>query len=48
MYWSGYSRDDNLRFVKEAGLVLLESNTEPTFEEGEEAPFLWLLAGKPK
>jgi SAM-dependent methyltransferase len=47
MYWSGYSQDDTMRFLQEAGLMVIEATAEAHLEEGEEAPFLWLVARKP-
>ena len=47
MYWSGHTRGDNLRFLQEAGLVVEEASNEAHLEDGQEAPFLWLVARKP-
>lgn len=47
MYWSGYPPADSLRFVRDAGLVIVDSSIEAVVEEGQSLPVLWVLARKP-
>lgn len=47
MYWSGYSVADTTRFIDDAGLVSLRSSVETNIEDGEETPFMWVLARAP-
>ena len=48
MYWSGYSIEDSTSFIEAAGLVLVESSIEENVEDGRSAPFLWVIARKPR
>jgi hypothetical protein len=48
MYWSGYTPEETVRFIDGAGLSIVESSIESDFEDGEETPFLWVLARKPR
>jgi len=47
MYWSGYRLQDTYQFLGAAGLTLIEHSVEADIEDGEEAPFLWIIARKP-
>ena len=47
MYWSGYSLEETMRFLDEAGLAVAEANMETNVEDGEAAPFLWVVGTKP-
>ena len=46
MYWSGYPLEDYIRFLEEAGLSVIEANVETNIEDGQAAPFFWVLAKK--
>lgn len=46
MYWSGYAVEETMRFVESAGLAPVRWSVQSHLEEGQEAPFLWLLARK--
>jgi SAM-dependent methyltransferase len=46
MYWSGYGLAETRRFIEEAGLTILEANVETNIEDGQPAPFLWVIASK--
>lgn len=48
MYWSGYSLSETARFFEEAGLTIVESSVETNIEDGQAAPFLWVVAMKPR
>jgi len=44
MYWSGYPVDASLGFLEDAGFTAIEANVETAVEDGEETPFLWVIA----
>jgi SAM-dependent methyltransferase len=46
MFFSGYSAEDNERFVREAGLEITQSNLETNLENSEPVRFLWIVARK--
>lgn len=46
MYWSGYGLAETARFIEEAGLTIIESSVETNIEDGQPAPFLWVIASK--
>jgi hypothetical protein len=46
MYFSGYSVDDNRRFVEEAGFHVRTAIVETIVEEGRPVEFLWVVAQK--
>ena len=47
MYWSGYPLPETAQFFAEAGLTIVESSVETNIEDGQPAPFLWVIATKP-
>lgn len=47
MYWSGHSLDETMQFLDDAALVVAEANMEANVEDGEAAPFLWVVATRP-
>jgi SAM-dependent methyltransferase len=47
MYWSGYTAADIGRFLHEAGFTTIESKVVSATEDGDEAPFRWVLATRP-
>lgn len=47
MYFSGYSIEDNRRFLEEAGLRVMSLTEERIFENGLPVGFLWSVAQKP-
>ena len=46
MYFSGYSVDDNRRFVEEAGFEVRTATLETIHEDGRPVAFLWVVAQK--
>jgi lactoylglutathione lyase len=46
MYFSGYSVDDNKRFVEEAGFDVRMATVETIHEDGRPVAFLWVVAEK--
>ena len=46
MYFSGYSMDDNKRFVEEAGFQVRTATVETIHEDGRPVAFLWVVAQK--
>jgi SAM-dependent methyltransferase len=46
MYWSSFDAQNNLEIVKQAGLTNVETEILIDDEDGEEVPFLWILAVK--
>jgi SAM-dependent methyltransferase len=48
MYWSGHAPEENIRFLEEAGLRIIEASVETNIEDGQPAPVLWVLARKPE
>ena len=46
MYWSGYPVEQTLGFLEAAGLEVIEAKVETAVEDGEDAPFLWVVARK--
>ena len=46
MYWSSYDAGTNLDLVSRAGFTLVETETLIDDEDGEQVPFLWILAKK--
>lgn len=46
MYWSSYDAQTNLDGVQQAGLTLIETEILLDDEDGENVPFLWILAQK--
>jgi len=47
MYWSGYGVPEYERFLADAGLEVIEASVETNIEDGEPAPFWWVLARRP-
>ena len=47
MYWSGYPVEAYPRFLAETGPTVIEASVETNIEDGQPAPFLWVLARKP-
>jgi len=46
MYWSGYGLAETKRFFAEAGRTVVESSVVANIEDGQPAPFLWVIASK--
>ncbi len=46
MYWSGYPVEESIAYVEAAGLTIIEAQIETAIEDGEDAPFLWIIARK--
>lgn len=47
MYFSGYSVEENQRFLDAAGLLTVSAQVETIYEEGDPVAFLWVVAEKP-
>jgi SAM-dependent methyltransferase len=47
MYFSGYSTEENLRFLAEAGLRVASAQVETILENDRPASFLWVVATRP-
>ncbi len=47
MYWSSYDSEANVRFVRKAGLDIVQAREETVKEDGEPVTFLWIVAHKP-
>jgi SAM-dependent methyltransferase len=48
MYFAGWDAEKNEELVENAGLRVLSTREEVVREEGEAAPFLWVVAKKPR
>lgn len=46
VYWSAYPPEDSLRFLEDAGLVVIEATVETSIEDGESFLVFWVLARK--
>src|SRR5437879_2276437 len=47
MYFSGYSVEENRRFVDQVGLKIESAPIESILEDGQSVQFLWIVASKP-
>lgn len=47
MYFSHYDAETNRQLVQEAGMQIERASVEMTDEDGEQVPFLWIVARKP-
>ncbi len=47
MFWSGFDSETNKQLVREAGLELTRAEVELVDEDGEDVPFLSIIARKP-
>lgn len=47
MYFSHYDAETNRHLVQKAGMQIERASVEMTDEDGEQVPFLWIVARKP-